>query len=162
MGEKWKLIPGFEPYEASNTGKIRRLHKNEYKILKPWNNQYGHEIVDIKINGKRKASYVHRLVAFAFIDNPDGKPCINHKDNNPKNNHPENLEWCTKKENSEWMSLQYRNGGIPVVGVEIETGRRLTFKRVNDVRKAGFQPSCVCNCCKGKRYQHKGYRWKYG
>lgn len=164
MEETWKLIPGFEPYEASDRGRIRRAHKSGYVVLKPWENQYGHEIVDIKIRGKRFTSYVHRLVALAFVCNPENKPCVNHRDNNPHNNTPDNLEWCTKKENSQWMSKQLRGTSVPVIATEIGTGKQIRFGRLNDVRKLGFQPSCVCYCCKGKRglSQHKGYRWNYG
>lgn len=163
MGETWKVIPDFDPYEASDKGRIRRAHGVSYVILKPWTNQYGHEIVDIKIRGKRHVSYVHRLVAFAFINNPENKPCVNHKDNNPHNNVSGNLEWCTKKENSQWMSNQLRGTSVPVIATEIETGKQIRFDRLQDVRNFGFQPSCVCCCCKGKRgfSQHKGYRWRY-
>ena len=51
---------------------------------------------------------------------------------------------------------------VPVIGTNIETGEDIYFEKLNDVALQGFQPSCVSNCCKGKREQHKGYRWKYG
>lgn len=131
--------------------------------MKPWTNQYGHLYVDTHLNGDRRTQSVHRLVALAFVPNPENKPCINHKDNNPQNNVPSNLEWCTKKENSEWMSKQLRGTSIGVIGTNLETGEVIRFDRLNDVKKAGFQSSCVCLCCKGNRgvKQHKGYRWEY-
>lgn len=63
--------------------------------------RYGYARVYMTLpNGKRKGSFVHRLLAMAFIPNHQNKPCVNHKDGNKKNNSIDNLEWCTHKENS--------------------------------------------------------------
>lgn len=187
--EEWKVIQGFELYEVSNTGKVRvkdRMTKNgsgmylkKGKELKPVNNGNGYLRIHLKQDGKTKKEYVHRLVANAFIPNPESKPFINHLDNNPLNNKVDNLEWCTPKENVEWMAKQKRNARTKqwlehlhetqkktytaVVGENIATGETIFFPKLNDVRKAGFQPSCVCVCCKGKNgvTQHRGYKWKY-
>lgn len=187
--EQWKVIEGFDLYEISNTGKVRskdryikcakgiRLHKG--RIMKPIDNGTGHLKVELKQDGRKKKAYVHRLVAVAFISNPENKPFVNHIDNDPTNNDVENLEWCTPQENTDWMNCQGRakrtqkwienlhkaqeQTYVAVVGENIQTGEKIYFSKLNDVRKAGFQPSCVCNCCQGKRgiKQHKGYRWRY-
>lgn len=189
MGEElWKVIPEFNFYEVSNCGRIRckeRKVKREksgdyiYKehFLKPVDNGNGYFRVMLKQEGRKKKFYVHRLVAMAFISNPDNKPYINHIDNNPSNNRVENLEWCTHQENMDWMISQGRNkrNGIwlkhlhesqekyykPVIGINIKTGEELHFKYLNEVKNSGFQPSCVSCCCNGIHKTHKGYIWKF-
>jgi hypothetical protein len=187
--EQWKMIEGFDLYEVSNTGKIRtkdRVVNNgvgtfvrKGKALKPADNGKGYLKLVLKQDGRSKKAYVHRLVADAFIPNPENKPCVNHIDNDPSNNHVENLEWCTHQENMDWMKTQGRDKRTSewldnlrkaqektykaVVGENIQTGEKIYFSKLNDVKKAGFQPSCVCHCCNGNRgvKQHKGYRWSY-
>lgn len=171
--EQWKVIPGFESYEVSNTGKVR----SKGREMKPIDNGKGYMKIILHNNEKKKRFYIHRLVANAFIPNPDNKPFVNHIDCNPMKNNIENLEWCTHQENVDWMILLGRNTRtnqwlenlhrsqekiyIAVVGENIKTGEKVYFPKLNDVKKLGFQPSCVCNCCKGVRKQHKGYRWTY-
>lgn len=187
--EIWVGIPDFNLYEVSNTGKIRskdRIQRNRNgnytkkgTILKPQDNGKGYLRVQLKQDGRVSRQYVHRLVAMAFIENKECKPCINHIDNNPYNNNVENLEWCTHQENIDWMNEQGRakrtNTWIenlhkaqmsaykPVIGINIETGEVIRFEKLNDVALKGFQPSCVSNCCHKRRgiKQHKGYRWEY-
>lgn len=172
--EIWKAINGFDGYEISNYGRIRNT-KGE--IMQTSGNGLGYAIFRRTINGTYKKEYVHRLVAFAFIPNPENKPCINHLDCNTKNNRADNLEWCTKAENTAYMIklgrnkrteiwIQRLNTGLEpmrkrVVGVAVKTGETIEFDGVNKTREAGFQPSCVSNCCKGIRKQHKGYIWRY-
>lgn len=185
--ELWKVIPEYNLYEVSSLGRVRckeRVkkcghghHMQKEHLLKLMNNKYGYYYVQFKQDGKCHKYYVHRLVAMAFIPNPENKPYINHKDNNPHNNCVDNLEWCTPKENYDWMAIQGRNKRTkqwlerlhssqskfytPVIATNIKTGETLSFPKLNDVSKKGFQPSCVSNCCKGKRMTHKGYYWKY-
>ena len=92
-------------YQVSNLGRVRSLdridgmgRKVEEKILKLGNNK-GYQSVFLHKNGKAKIFQVHRLVATAFIPNPDNLPVVNHKDENPSNNCVDNLEWCTQKYN---------------------------------------------------------------
>jgi hypothetical protein len=79
------------------------------KILNQYKNNKGYLYVDLCIDGKSKHFLVHRLIAEAFIDNPEKYPIINHKDNNPLNNRVENLEWCTYAYNNQYRAKQNRN-----------------------------------------------------
>ena len=109
--EEWRDIKGYEGnYMVSNLGRIKSLvgwNGNKYikrdKILNPYKQKVGQGycrlLVKLCKNGKKKYGKVHRLVADAFIPNPENKPNINHKDGNPLNNIVNNLEWCTQREN---------------------------------------------------------------
>lgn len=115
MKEEWKDIPGYEGlYQVSNLGRIKSLTKwnghkyvkNEH-IINPYkhsiNNKkkYFRSVIKLCKNGIQKDFKVHRLVAEAFIPNPNNLPIVNHIDGNPLNNRVNNLEWCTQKHNLE-------------------------------------------------------------
>lgn len=112
--EIWRKVKGFEDYyEVSNTGKVRSISREikrgnkgnyfqEGKELTISQNNKGYCIAKLWVNGKGKKYFVHRLVAEAFIDNPNKYPVINHKDENPLNNNVENLEWCSYSYNNSY------------------------------------------------------------
>lgn len=93
--ERWKPIQGYENYAVSSWGRVR----NGEVILKPEEHAKGYLRVDLYDENGRKHFKVHRLVAEAFIPNPDEKPCVNHIDGNNQNNSVSNLEWVTDREN---------------------------------------------------------------
>lgn len=189
MKEEWRTIPEWDLYEISNFGRLRgkdriiNNHGGSYlrkaRLLKPVKDRHGYYTFWLKQNGKKKNVKIHRLVATCFIPNPENKPCVNHIDNNPSNNSVDNLEWATMQENTDWMIKQGRfkrtkewlnnlhKAQEPtykaVKGTNIETGEVIYFEKLNSVREQGFQPSCVCVCCKHKNgvTQHKGYVWEY-
>lgn len=101
--EEWRVIEGTNGrYEVSNTGKVRSMNYHKtglVKELKQKIDKYGYCTVILHINGKQKYPSVHRLVAKAFIPNPDNKPQVNHISGNKKDNSIDNLEWCTVSEN---------------------------------------------------------------
>lgn len=94
-------IEGYPDYRISPKGFVVSLKKTP-RILKSAGCGYGkrYQFVALCSKGLSKAHYVHRLVASAFLPNPEGKPEVNHKDGNPRNNALENLEWATAQENS--------------------------------------------------------------
>lgn len=96
--EIWKDIIGYKGlYKVSSHGRIC----NNKKIIKPWT-QHGYKIVGLWKNKKCKKYRVHRLVAMAFIPNPNNYPQINHKDEDKSNNCVCNLEWCTQSYNNSY------------------------------------------------------------
>jgi hypothetical protein len=93
----WKDIPGFVHYQVSDDGQIRRGNKllSQFtKGIKPYLN-----VNLFYAPQKHKGVRVHRMVALAYIPNPENKPQVNHIDGNPKNNNVSNLEWCNASEN---------------------------------------------------------------
>ena len=162
--ESWKVIYDFPNYEISNYGNVR----NNTKIVKAVPNKHGYNVV-VLCNGIRKSVNIHRLVAAAFIPNPDNKPCIDHIDGDRANNHADNLRWVTVKENqnnpitkSKWIGKkakphhekaveQIKNGIVVNVFVSIQEA----------ARKGNFSATAICKVCKGKGNLHKGYKWRY-
>lgn len=97
--EIWKDIEGYEEkYMISSHGRVKSFIGHE-KILSPRMNTSGYYSVLLTKNKTAKSFLIHRLVANAFIDNPNQFPCVNHKDENKINNHVSNLEWCDEKYN---------------------------------------------------------------
>lgn len=107
MTEYWKSITGYEGlYEVSSLGRFRALRKTKgnnsiqkEKLLKPQVKANGYQIIGLWKNSKCYTRSAHRIVAEAFIENPDGKPDINHKNGVHNDNRVANLEWCTPSEN---------------------------------------------------------------
>lgn len=96
--EVWKDIPGYEgKYQVSTQGNIYSSRYNRYRKLRQ--DRHGYVFVALNKEGGQHFFLVHRLVAGAFIPNPDGKTEVNHIDGDKKNNRIENLEWVTHDEN---------------------------------------------------------------
>lgn len=159
MKEIWKPIKGYEGlYEVSNFGRIRR-----YLQLNTNNKGYKH-ITLIKDNKKTDVS-IHRLVAEAFLPNPDNLPCVNHKDENPSNNFVNNLEYCTYKYNSNYGTAQQQKShklSKPVCQYSLDNELIKIWPSLTECKnKEGFNIGHIYECCRGIRKTHKGFKWSY-
>lgn len=162
--EVWKDIEGYKGiYQVSTYGRVKNYRTN--KVLKLTQTAYGYLQVTLCKDGKQKVYKVHRLVAQAFIPNPQNKPQVNHIDEDKENNYVENLEWCTSKENNNHGTRNLRAGktiskvtSTPIIC--IETG--VEFYGINEcARKMGLHQSHINNVLKGKRKHTGGYTFKY-
>ena len=111
--EKWKAIKGYEGlYEISSYGVVKSFHKNKDGVFISQHtekcNHTNHKSLTLSKDKVKTQFRVHRLVAEAFIDNPENKCCVNHKDNNGENNIYSNLEWATQSENIQHSANQGR------------------------------------------------------
>ena len=148
-------------YAVTIDGDVISIKSN--KSLRSHDNGHGYKTVCLCIDGKPKTYYVHRLVASAFVENPNDYPEVNHIDEDRGNNRAENLEWCTSKYNKNYGRRAERFGrrrGRPVVC--LETGQ--VFYSGGDAgRNMGIRREDIHACCTGYRNTHSagGYHWAF-
>ena len=134
-----KDIPGYEGlYAITSCGKIWSYRRNQF--VKTHKNNWGYFDVHLYKNGNHKVFKVHRLVAQAFIPNPNNLPEVNHKDENKSHNYLNNLEWCTSKYNQNYGT---RNERISKKCKCIETNK--IYNSTHKVRK--FVRDFYCKIC---------------
>lgn len=181
--EIWKDVEGYEGlYQVSNFGRLKRLnYKNsgKDKILKAKNHPQGYLFNPLWKNGKRKNYFIHRLVAMAFLDNPNDYPEVNHKDENQANNKVENLEWCTSSYNTKYSRKKhperyltsykgkrtshvskyscYEVNQLSLDGEIIKTWNNIA----EIVRETKYNNASITRCCFGKRKTAYGYKWEF-
>lgn len=128
----WKDVIGYAgTYQVSNTGEVRSKRVVGYALLSKWVN-CGYELVHLSKNGVQKQKRVHRLVAEAFIPNPNNYNEVNHKDGNKLNNFVENLEWCDSSYNQKHaytIGLKVQKQG------ELNPNAKLTNEQVKAIRE---------------------------
>ena len=149
-------------YSVSENGEVRN-DKTNY-ILKPAIQQ-GYAHVTIYINTKGKRVKIHRLVATAFIPNPENKPYVNHKDGNRSNNSVDNLEWVTASENTQHavntgLFLPTREKSVTQFALSGE--KIATYPSTMEAGRAtGSSPEKIVICCQRQRQTHNGFQWRY-
>lgn len=183
--EIWKDIEGYEGlYQVSNFGRVKSLERIMYddkgykhpvkeKIIVGSKNHKGYLYVNLMKNSKVLRKAVHRLVAQAFISNPNNFPCVNHKDENKINNVVGNLEWVTYKENTNYGTGIERRVAHTDWSSKNDTQKKKVYqydKKLNLIKiwnssceceTQGFAQTHVSSCCRGERKTHKGYIWSY-
>ena len=169
MEEIWKNIDGYEGlYQVSNLGRVKSLNyrrTGKERILKPGTDKGGYLYVFLYKNGKQKPFSIHRLVAKAFIPNPNKKPEVNHKDEDKTNNCLTNLEWMTRKDNLNYGTHNERMAKTKSKSV-IQYSLKGEFIRkwpsvIQIERNLGFLSSNISQCCNEKNKSSYGYIWKF-
>lgn len=176
--EVWKDVVGYEGfYQVSNYGNVRSVDRivqcsNSKRFYKGRSisrcvDDKGYARVLLSVSGKHESCQVHRLVAKAFIDNPDDLPEVNHKDENPLNNHCDNLEWCSKVYNLEYGTGRARSIQSHmkrVLQYDMNMQFIAEYDGVNSAARAINKPkdaTAITKCCTGKNKTAHGYIWRY-
>ena len=182
--EVWKDVAGYEGvYQVSNKGNVRSVARKDSigrkcggRMLKPGYDKDGYLRVNIYKNGKQKTRFIHRLVAGAFVPNPNGYSEINHRDENKVNNYANNLEWCTRECNVNHGTLIERSAQArskKVKATNIETNEVITFNSTVEAGCKGYDQGGVAKACRGTYKArtgkliggdgrtYKGYKWSY-
>jgi len=161
--ERWKPIPECcGRYEVSDLGHVRNV--NTGQVLKPRKTRTGYHRIHVSVKGGRIDLYIHRLVADAFCEHPEGCDVVNHLDCNNQNNKASNLEWTTQEDNVLYAMDRGRMPNfpncIPVIGEK--NGSEFWFRSANEAaRKVGCDSRSISKCCKSKHKHSHGYTWRY-
>lgn len=180
--EIWKKIDNFPNYMISNLGRVKSLNyrgntKKEV-LLTPYKNNEGYLGLNLWNNGKCKHYTIHRLVAQAFISNPENKPFIDHINTIRNDNRVENLRWVTSKENRNNPLTLYKIRGdkschYGKFGI-LNNNHRIILQYTEDGvfikewgstmdihRELGIDNSSISKCCRGKYKTAGGFIWRY-
>lgn len=183
MNEIWKPVVGYEGlYEVSNMGKVRSLDKRvkagrpdrdtffvKGRILTLKRRHLGYWGVQLWKDGKCFQAAIHRLVAQAFVPNPDNLPQVNHKDEDKTNNCADNLEWCTAKYNANYGTRNkrmVRRGAdskisIPIAQYTLDGELvRVYCSYKEALEQGGYHYSNIANYMSGKFKRAYGYHWE--
>lgn len=164
--EKWKSIPGFPDYQISSNGMVRSFKNGRERILNPWRNKRsGHLQIDFRYPHKRITKYVHRLIAEAFIPNPDNLPVVRHLNDVPYDNRIENLAWGNQKDNVK-DSINNGTHHTPkpktISVIAIKDGNHKKFNSyVEASKELSVYPQNIKKCLEGKRNTTGGYKFVY-
>lgn len=174
MLEKWRDVDGFPGYRVSNLGRVKGPRKNSLKLV---DGGQGYLKVTLSNNGKHMDKRVNRLVAQAFLPNPENLPVVMHRDNDRSNNRVDNLAWGTYSENNQWMHTcgrhptnisdedrekAYKIRRSPVKSINLDTLEERFFDSQHDAaRSLGVSQQHIWGVLNGHRRSTGGYRFEY-
>lgn len=174
MDEIFKDIKGFEgEYQISTTGDVYSIKYGKRKLMKLRKDKYGYLRVCLCKDGKHKHFQVHRLVALAFIPNPDNLPQVNHKNEVKTDNRIENLEWCSAKYNIRYGTGNERRSKTNIETQGVKYGKSVAQYALDGTligiyhslheaeRQTGYSHQYISQCCRGRYKQSYGFIWKY-
>lgn len=177
--EEWRDIEGHPGYQVSNTGKVRSFHNNRHgltdkpRILKTDFNSNGYERVCL---GSNFRGFIHKLVATAFIPNPDNYSVVRHKDDNRRNNVAENLMWGTQADNIQDCIAHGRfHSNIEiakkaalekqrrkVIATSVDSGESRLFSSLTEAATSlGLNTGNISNVLKGRQRKTGRYEFRY-
>lgn len=168
--EVWRDIPEYEGlYQVSNYGNVKSLARNNCnvclkdRILKYSKNHQGYKQVALFKKSKQKSFKIHKLVALAFIPNPNNYPCINHIDGNKQNNCVDNLEWCTYSHNNkEAYRLGLNKVSKKVNQYDLDNNFIKQWDSLADVqRELKICAINISRVCRGMLNKTGGFKWRY-
>lgn len=149
-------------YSVSTEGEVR---KDTTNYILSQSSQQDYKFVSLIINGKQKRMRVHRMVALAFIDNPDNKPYVNHINGKRYDNNVENLEWVTPSENIQHAvnTGLFKSGRTrAVIQYNLNGEQMATFESASEAaRQTGGSQSKITMCCRRQRDSANDYQWRY-
>jgi len=183
-GEEWRDVVGNSRYAVSSFGRVLaysapykcgdRTCRRKQQLIKPRIGNTNPSYLSVVLSdgaAHRKSTVVHRLVAEAFIPNPDKLPYVNHKDENSRNNRVENLEWCTQQYNCNYGTHNIRMAKTisdtayqrkKVVQLSLDNILIAVFDSITLAgRSIGVGPSLISACCRGVTTTGYGFRWMY-
>ncbi len=152
----------YEGFEVSNLGRIKSLNyrrTGKAELMNPSDDGCGYLVVHLRKNGESKMCKVHRLVAEAFIPNPENKPTVDHIDRNKLNNFVGNLRWADielQENNRDLSNMKKR-----VLQYTLDGEFVREWESTRECGRNGFNQGAVADCCNGKRKSHKGFRFMY-
>lgn len=167
--EEWKDIENYEGlYQISSLGRVKSLRfhgsNSHTSILKPKKNWKGYLYVNLCKGGTKKQYSVHRLVACAFIPNPQNLATVNHKNEIKTDNRVENIEWLSCKDNINHGTGVSRRAKTQAKSYDQFTPDGVFVRRFtgsSELREHGFNQSGVWQCCHNRLATYRGYIWKY-